>query len=36
MSTTYPDMRRTGPDYRRFALALAGLVTGGLTAFLLA
>jgi hypothetical protein len=33
MSTTYLDLRR--PDLRRLAIALAGLVGGGLTAFLL-
>jgi hypothetical protein len=33
MSTTYPELKR--PDYRRLAIALAGLLSGGLTAFLL-
>jgi hypothetical protein len=35
MSTTYPDARRSGLDYRRLALALAGLAAGGLSAFVL-
>jgi hypothetical protein len=35
MSTIYPDLRRPNPDLRRFVLLIAGLVSGGLTAFLL-
>jgi hypothetical protein len=38
MSTACPDLRRNDwrrPDLRRFAIAIAGLITGGLTAFLI-
>jgi hypothetical protein len=36
MSISHLGLTRTSPDLRRILLALAGLVTGGLTAFLLA
>jgi hypothetical protein len=38
MSTACPDLRHNGwrrPDLRRIAIAMAGLITGGLTAFLI-